>query len=176
MDIADRWILSRLATTRDEVTESLDAFKFSEPLGQLYHFFWNDFCDWYLEWVKPRMRDEQSKATAQNVLAFVLDRTLRLLHPFVPFITEGIYQNLNEMAPVRGLQGLVAGRSGGGAHGRPTGPRSSDNMKAPEIEEQIRLVQEVVRAIRDIRNKYNLAPSAKLTASVSAVQSVGRLC
>ena len=112
MDISDRWILSRLATTRDEVTESLNAFKFSEPLGQLYHFFWNDFCDWYLEWVKSRMRDDQSKAVAQNVLAFVLDSTLRLLHPFIPFITEGIYQKLNEMAPVRELQGIAAaGRS-----------------------------------------------------------------
>ena len=108
-----------MAATRDEVTESLDAFKFSEPLGQLYHFFWNDFCDWYLEWVKSRMRDEQSKAIAQNVLAFVLDCTLRLLHPFIPFITEGIYQKLNEMAPVRELQGLVASRPRGSSHHRP---------------------------------------------------------
>ncbi|NIO56766.1 MAG: class I tRNA ligase family protein, partial [Candidatus Latescibacteria bacterium] len=91
MDITDRWILSRLAKTISEVTESLDKFKYSEPLSSLYRFFWNDFCDWYLEWVKPRMQDEQKKPIAQNVLAFVLDQTLRLLHPFVPFITEGIF-------------------------------------------------------------------------------------
>ena len=127
MDITDRWILSRLATTRDEVTESLDAFKFSEPLGQLYHFFWNDLCDWYLEWVKSRMRDDQSKAVAQNVLAFVLDSTLRLLHPFIPFITEGIYQKLNEMAPVRGAQGIAASRPQRRRSRSPPGPPTWDN-------------------------------------------------
>ena len=172
MDISDRWILSRLATTRDEVTESLNAFKFSEPLGQLYHFFWNDFCDWYLEWVKSRMRDDQSKAVAQNVLAFVLDSTLRLLHPFIPFITEGIYQKLNELAPVRELQGIAAaGRSE--AITIATWPANLGQLKDPAVEEQIRLVQEVVRAIRDIRSKHNLAPSEKLTASINAPKAMG---
>ncbi|MDH4239528.1 MAG: valine--tRNA ligase, partial [Phycisphaerae bacterium] len=85
MTITDRWILSRLAKTITETTESLEVFKYSEPLSQLYRFFWNDFCDWYLEWIKPRMQDEQQKPTAQNVLAFVLDQVLRLLHPFIPF-------------------------------------------------------------------------------------------
>jgi valyl-tRNA synthetase len=172
MDISDRWILSRLATTRDEVTESLNAFKFSEPLGQLYHFFWNDFCDWYLEWVKSRMRDDQSKAVAQNVLAFVLDSTLRLLHPFIPFITEGIYQNLKELAPVRELKGIAAaGRSE--ALTIADWPAHLGQWKNPAVEEQIRLVQEVVRAIRDIRSKYNLAPSVKLAASINAPGAVG---
>jgi valyl-tRNA synthetase len=172
MDISDRWILSRLATTCDEVTEALNAFKFSEPLGQLYHFFWNDFCDWYLEWVKSRMRDDQSKAVAQNVLAFVLDSTLRLLHPFIPFITEGIYQKLNELAPVRQLQGIAAaGRSE--AITIADWPAHLGQLKDPAVEEQIRLVQDVVRAIRDIRSKHNLAPSEKLTASINAPQAVG---
>jgi valyl-tRNA synthetase len=171
MDITDRWILSCLAATRDEVTNSLNAFKFSEPLGQLYHFFWNDFCDWYLEWIKPRMRDDQSRVIAQNVLAFVLDATLRLLHPFIPFITEGIYQNLNEMAPVRELKGIAAADRAAAitiAHW----PASLGAMKVPEIEEQIRWVQEVVRAIRDIRSQYNLPPSGKLTASIIAPKAL----
>ena len=99
MDVTDHWILSRLAHTISEVTDSLERFKYSEPLAELYRFFWNDFCDWYLEWAKPRMQDERKKPIAQNVLAFVLDQTLRLLHPFVPFITEGIFQKLNEIAP-----------------------------------------------------------------------------
>jgi valyl-tRNA synthetase len=167
MDITDRWILSRLAATRDEVTDSLNAFKFSEPLGQLYHFFWNDFCDWYLEWIKLRMRDDRSRPIAQNVLAFVLDATLRLLHPFIPFITEGIYQKLNEMAPVRELKGIAAADHAE-AITIAQWPALLGAVKLPEIEEQIRWVQEVVRAIRDIRSQYNLPPSGKLTASVNA--------
>jgi valyl-tRNA synthetase len=172
LDITDRWILSRLAATRDEVTGSLNAFKFSEPVGQLYHFFWNDFCDWYLEWVKSRMRDDQSKGVAQNVLAFVLDSTLRLLHPFIPFITEGIYQKLNEMAPVRELRGLAAAGRAAALTVAPW-PADLSHLQDPAAEEQIRLVQEVVRAIRDLRSQYNLAPSQKLTASINAPQAVG---
>ena len=172
MDITDRWILSRLATTRDEVTDSLNAFRFSEPLGQLYHFFWNDFCDWYLEWIKPRMRDDQSRPIAQNVLAFVFDATLRLLHPFIPFITEGIYQKLNELAPVREMKGIAAAdRAAAITIANWPAPRGA--LKVPEIEEQIRWVQEVVRAIRDIRSQYNLPPSGKLTASLNAPQGMG---
>ncbi len=171
LDITDRWILSRLAATRNEVTDSLNTFKFSEPLGQLYHFFWNDFCDWYLEWVKARMRDDQSKAVAQNVLAFVLDSTLRLLHPFIPFITEGIYQKLNEMAPVRNLKG-IATSARAEAITVAQWPTDIGQMRDPAVEEQIRLMQEVVRAIRDLRSKYNLAPSAKLTASVNTTRVI----
>ncbi|MHC4724557.1 MAG: valine--tRNA ligase, partial [Planctomycetota bacterium] len=97
MTLTDKWILSRLARTVAVVSNSLDAFKYSEPLSELYKFFWNDFCDWYLEWAKPRMQDEHQKPIAQNVLAYVLDVTLRLLHPFIPFITEGIFKKLNEI-------------------------------------------------------------------------------
>ncbi|MBN1508788.1 MAG: valine--tRNA ligase [Sedimentisphaerales bacterium] len=167
MDITDRWILSRLAATRREVTESLDAFKFSEPLNQLYRFFWNDFCDWYLEWVKYRMREDQSKKVAQNVLAFVLDCTLRLLHPCVPFITEGIYQRLNELAPARGLKGLAQIDRAEALVVAPW-PTDMEQFGDPQAEAQIQTVQEVVRAIRDIRSTYNLPPSQKPTASASA--------
>jgi valyl-tRNA synthetase len=171
MDTTDRWILSRLAATRDEVTASLDAFKFSEPLAQLYRFFWNDFCDWYLEWIKPRMRDEADRGTAQNVLAFVLDSTLRLLHPFVPFITEGIYQKLNEMVPVRELRGIAAAQAAEALVVAPW-PAELASLRNEAAEEQIRLVQESVRAIRDLRSKYNISPAQKLAASAAAPQRV----
>ena len=167
MDITDKWILSRLAATQREVTESLDAFKFSEPLNQLYRFFWNDFCDWYLEWAKFRMRDEQTKPIVQNVLAFVLDCTLRLLHPFIPFITEGIYQRLNEMAPTKGLKGLVQ-IDGAKALVVAPWPGNMDHLRDEQAEARIQLVQETVRAIRDIRSQYNIAPGEKLAASANA--------
>jgi valyl-tRNA synthetase len=154
MDITDRWILSRLAQTTCEVTESLAQYKYSEPLAQLYRFFWNEFCDWYLEWIKPRLQDEQKKPTAQNVLAFVLDQTLRLLHPFIPFITEGIFQKLNEIAPVRQLQGIVHAKHST-ALVIAEWPAQMNSLVNQNVEEQIQTVQDAVRAIRDIRSKYN---------------------
>jgi valyl-tRNA synthetase len=169
MDITDRWILSRLAKTISEVAESLDHFKFSEPLTDLYRFFWNDFCDWYLEWAKARMQDEQNKSIAQNVLAFVLDQTLRLLHPFVPFITEGIFQKLNEVAPVRGLEGLTEIGSAG-ALVIAEWPRTIDSLQEPDAERQIEIIQAVIRAIRDIRNNRNIPPKELLVVSAKSPQ------
>lgn len=171
LDLTDRWILSRLATTRDEVTAAVESFKFSEPVNLLYRFFWNDLCDWYLEWAKYRVRDDATKGVAQNVLAFVLDQTLRLLHPFIPFITEGIYQNLKELAPVRELKGVAAGDSAAALAVAPW-PQSLESLKDAVAEAQIQVVQDVVRAIRDLRSKYNLAPSAKLKASAAAPQVI----
>jgi len=160
MDITDRWILSRLAQTISEVTDSLAQYKYSEPLAQLYRFFWNEFCDWYLEWVKPRIQNGQQKPIAQNVLAFVLDQTLRLLHPFIPFITEGIFQKLNEIAPVRQLQDITQAKQSP-ALVIAEWPRDMNSLINQNVEQQIQIVQDVIKAIRDIRNKYN-RPSDEL--------------
>lgn len=167
MAIEDKWILSRLAQTATDVTASLDEFKFSEPLAQLYKFFWNDLCDWYLEWIKPRMRDENQKPIAQNVLAFVSDQTLRLLHPFVPFITEGIFQKLNEIAPVRKLKGLVQTKKAD-ALVIAEWPNDLDSLVYKEVEDKVAVIQEAIRGIRDLRMKYNKQPSEKLEASIDA--------
>ncbi len=169
MTITDRWILSRLAQTIADVTEALDEYKYSEPLTQLYKFFWNDFCDWYLEWIKPRMQDEKQKSIAQNVLAFVLDQTLRLLHPFVPFITEGIFQKLNEITPVRQLKGLAEAKKSK-ALVVAQWPVKFDYLIDEDVEKQITLIQSVIRAIRDVRNKYNKPPSEMLFVSAKLRQ------
>jgi len=169
MDITDKWILSRLMQTIAQTTRSLDEFKYSEPLAGLYRFFWNDFCDWYLEWAKPRMQDEQNKPIAQNVLAFVLDQTLRLLHPFVPFITEGIFQKLNEVAPVRLLEGLTKVKSSR-ALIIAQWPREIESLNEPEAEKQIEIVQAVIRTIREIRNDRNIAPKELLVVSAKSQQ------
>jgi len=174
MVITDRWILSRLAKTTAEVTRSLEDFKYSEPLTALYRFFWNDFCDWYLEWLKPRMQNEQQKPIAQNVLAFVLDQTLRLLHPFVPFITEGIFQKLNEIAPVRQLKSLVQTKKSE-ALVIAAWPIGINAFIDENIEQQIQNVQNVVRVVRDVRNTYNISPSDKLTVSVNSPEPVAEV-
>ncbi len=170
MTITDRWILSRLSRTISDVTNALDEFKYSEPIAKIYKFFWNDFCDWYLEWAKPRMRDEQQKPIAQNVLAFVLDQTLRLLHPFVPFITEGIFQKLNEIVPVRKLKDLAeAGESDALVVAQ--WPKSLDFLQNTQIEQEVETVQEAVRTIRDLRSRYNKPLGQKLTVSVKAAEN-----
>jgi valyl-tRNA synthetase len=232
MDVTDRWILSRLTRTVREATAGLGEFKYNEPLNAIYRFFWNDLCDWYLEWVKPRMRGREgtsggangdagpaspatsaslqwlppneeekhgqdahatehgqdahatehgqdaratehgqdARATAQNVLAFVLDQTLRLLHPFIPFITEGVFQKLNDIAPVRKLGG-VAGAPAAEALMVAAWPETMEGLIDEAAEQQISAVQSVIRVIRDIRSQYNVAPSKMLNASASASEA-----
>jgi len=192
MDLTDRWILSRLTKTIIEVSEDLEQFKYNEPLNAIYKFFWNDLCDWYLEWVKPRIQDaggtafqavddaeiddragehgQDARATAQNVLAFALDQTLRLLHPFIPFITEGIFQNLNSIAPVRKLNRL-ADAPAAEAIIVAQWPEAAGSLIDEQAERQISAVQNCIRAIREIRNKYNIAPTRKLNASAKAPQT-----
>ena len=169
MDITDRWILSRLVKTISEVTESLDKFKYSEPLASLYRFFWNDFCDWYLEWAKPRVQDERKKPIAQNVLAFVLDHTLRLLHPFVPFITEGIFQKLNEIAPLRELKGIAESKEAK-ALVIAQWPERLESLMDEDAEKQIMLVQSAIRTVRDIRSNRNIPPNEMLVVSAKSQQ------
>jgi valyl-tRNA synthetase len=165
----DQWILSRLAQTIADVTNALNEYKYSEPLAQLYRFFWNDFCDWYLEWIKPRMQDKHQKSIAQNVLAFVLDQTLRLLHPFVPFITEGIFQKLNEIISVRQLKGLAEAKKSK-ALVVAEWPVKLEHLIDEDVEKQIELIQEAVRTVRDIKSKCNKPPSEIPTASVKTQQ------
>ena len=170
MTITDRWILSRLARTIEAVSSNLDEFKFSDPLNELYRFFWNDFCDWYLEWCKPRMADEADKPIAQNVLAFVLDTVLRLLHPFIPFITEGIFGKLNEIAPVRGLRGLCE-TTGSDALVVGRWPGKADRLVDEQAEHEIELVQNITRTIRDIRNNRNIPPKKLLVVSAKSQEA-----
>jgi valyl-tRNA synthetase len=171
MDITDKWILSRLAKTIAVAKQGLEAYKYNEPLNEIYRFFWNDFCDWFLEWAKPRMQDAEQKPIAQNVLAFVLDQILRLLHPFVPFITEGIFQNLNSIAPRRGLKGLMPLKPADSIMIAPW-PEYVESWVDAETEQQIELVQNVVRAIRDIRSRYTIPPAKPLDCSAAAPAAV----
>jgi len=167
MTIEDKWILSRLAETIAEVTESLDAFKFSEPMMSLYRFFWNDFCDWYLEWAKFRMQDEAQKPITQNILAFVLDQTLRLLHPFIPFITEGIFQRLNQIAPKRGLAGIAEAKSSD-ALVAAQWPEKIDQLIDADAEKEIELIQSLITTIRDVRNKHGVPPKRLISVRARA--------
>jgi len=174
LEITDRWILSRLAGVTRQVTEDLESYRFNSPLMGLYRFFWNELCDWYLEWCKPRMADPARKQTTQCVLAFVLDQSLRLLHPFMPFVTEGIFQHLNQICPDRRLPGL-AEISSSKALAIAAWPSGLDHLSDPYAEQAIGLVQEVTRVIREIRNARAVAPSKALKVSVKTDAEKARI-
>ena len=101
--LEDRWILSRLATVTRDVTDDLEHYRFAEAARTLYAFAWNDFCDYYVEITKARFKDTEQRGLAERLLAHVLDALLRLLHPIMPFLTEEVWQLLNQVAPLRGL-------------------------------------------------------------------------
>ena len=106
----DRWILSGLARVEAETRLGLEAFRFADVARDLRDFTWNRFCDWYVEFVKDRLRDPDARPLAQRVLATVLDGLCRLLHPIMPFVTEQVWQALGTVAPLRGLPDAAAGR------------------------------------------------------------------
>lgn len=147
--LADRWILSRYQTAVSDVTKFLEAYELGEAARVLYEFIWSEFCDWYIELAKPRLygRTGQSdRVTAQHVISSVLKGTLELLHPFMPFITEEIWQNL----PGRGLTIM-----------RASWPVTRNELVDPGAENEMELMMEVTKAIRHIRSEMNVPPGRK---------------
>ena len=105
LTVEDRWLLSRLSAVSENVTHSLERYGYGDATRELYNFAWDDFCSFYIEMLKDRLSDEAEPAVrvhAQRMLAYALDCLLRLLHPFMPFVTEEIWQTLGQFAPVRG--------------------------------------------------------------------------
>jgi valyl-tRNA synthetase len=142
----DCWILSRLSTTTARVTDALDRYEFGEAAQLLYSFVWDDFCDWYIE-LSKRRADEPA---ARRTLAAVLDRTLRLMHPFTPFVTEEIWQKLGRPQPLMT------------ASWPEPGPRDQG------LERRMELVFEAVRAVREVRNRNSIPPKTALSGILSA--------
>ncbi len=167
--IEDKWILSRLATVTDEVTTLLGVYKFDAATRSLRDFVWNEFCDWYLEMLKPRLRDESLKPAAQRILVAVLDTTLRLLHPFTPFITEELWQRLNEIAPVRGIPASTQASAAIIIAPWPTG---LDHWRDTALEARFYRLQELIVAVRNVRGTYNISPAVSVSISVRCTEDV----
>lgn len=147
LTLADRWIRSRLKKIILEINESLEQYKFYEAAEKIYHFVWHEFCDWYLELAKPALREGRS--TTRAVLVSTLNSILRLLHPFMPFITEEIYHYLPGAGKSISLESF---------------PRAEELPLDEEAESIIRLLQDVVTEIRTIRSEHRLPPSLKIPA------------
>jgi valyl-tRNA synthetase len=151
--IEDRWILSRLATTVKAVTEQLEGYRFNEVSRTIYDFTWSEFCDWYIEMAKGRLKDATGKAGAQRVLVGVLDAILKLVHPIMPFVSESLWHALNEAVPERGLDAIEISVESAMIAPWPSLPATWQDS---EMETRIARMQELVRIVRDVRNRYSV--------------------
>ncbi len=159
LTMEDRWILSRLSTVAEEMTTVLNRYQFDVATRAIRDFTWNEFCDWYLEMIKPRLWDEEQKPAAQRVLVGVLDALLRLLQPFVPFITEELWQRLNEIAPERGL---FTPETGAKSIMIASWPEPPQEWQDPQLEKRFERLQEMIVAVRNIRAVYKISPAVPL--------------
>ncbi|MFZ5470091.1 MAG: valine--tRNA ligase [Myxococcota bacterium] len=155
LSLADRWILSRLHRAIAATQEALGAFQFAEGAGTLYQFLWHELCDWYIELSKGALYgdDQAAKDATRAVLVFCLDRVLRLLHPFMPFITEEIWQKLPMVRPAESI--MIASY-----------PEPDRRLDDPEAEREMRPVISAIEGVRNIRGESNLPPSARVEAHV----------
>lgn len=153
LTMADKWIVSKVNTLTGEVTENLDKYELGIALQKVYDFIWEEFCDWYIEMVKPRLynEDDDTKAAAIWTLKHVLIQALKLLHPFMPFISEEIFCNLQEQEET-----IMVSQW----------PVYRDDWSFAEEEQSTETIKEAVRAIRGVRSSMNVPPSKKATVYV----------
>ncbi|MHB1421936.1 MAG: valine--tRNA ligase [Gemmataceae bacterium] len=151
LPIEDRWIVSRLATTTAAVTQHLENYRFSEVARAIYDFTWSEFCDWYVEMSKRRLQDPAGRPLVQRVLAGLLDGILRLVQPIMPFVAESIWQALNETAFERGLPSPEPAAESVVIAPWPSLP---EGWRDPAMETRIGRMQELIRAVREVRNRY----------------------
>lgn len=160
LKLADRWIMSRFNQTIKEVDRFMEKYELGEAARIIQDFIWNEFCDWYIEVVKPRLygkETDESRIAAQYVLTHVLTGTMKLLHPFMPFITEEIWQHL----PHEGFSIVLS-----------TWPSYQEEKNDLEAERSMRLIMDTVRSIRNIRSEMNVSPGRKITAVFQVDQDV----
>ena len=154
---ADKWILSKLNTLAKDVTENMENFDLGVAVGKIYDFIWEEFCDWYIEMVKPRLYNDEdtTKAAALYTLKTVLIESLKLLHPYMPFITEEIFCNLQD-----GEESIMISNW----------PVYKEEFSFPVEENAIETIKEAVRGIRNTRTSMNVAPSRKAKVYVVSAE------
>jgi valyl-tRNA synthetase len=175
--LADRWIVSRFARTLEAANAAIATYRFDQYAKACYDFFWGDFCDWYVEAIKPALRDEKRAGQTANVLAAMIDGALRLMHPMIPFITEVLFWRLNELRPDRSLAGAItlppakrlikAAWPFADSTTSPQAGAASDN-----IESQFSRLQEIITAIRNLRTQSGVKPSQSVSAWIGAPQEI----
>jgi valyl-tRNA synthetase len=160
LSLADRWVLSRLDRAVTETVLALEEYRFSDAASTLYQFVWYELCDWYIELAKIALqgRDDNARGAARATLVFCLDRVLRLLHPFMPFVTEELWQKLPMQRPVESI--MVAAY-----------PAADAALPDPAAEAEMGPVVAAIEAVRSIRGESNLPPREKLRAHVQSADA-----
>ncbi len=158
--LADEWLFARLADTIEAVNRALETYYFHEAAQQIYQFFWGDFCDWYIEWVKPELQsaDAERAAVAWKNLFAAFDAALRLLHPVMPFLTEELWYQLPQ-------------KSGAKSIALDAYPVASDEWRNPSAVEEFAFLQDVIKSLREMRSQMKLDPKKKVKAEFSSVES-----
>ncbi|HHU72888.1 MAG TPA: valine--tRNA ligase [Clostridiales bacterium] len=153
LTIADKWILSKANTLVKEATDNMDSFELGIAVGKIYDFIWEEFCDWYIEMVKPRLYSEsdETKAAALWTLNKVLVTSLKLLHPYMPFITEEIFCTLQEMTGIEEAKSIMIAKW----------PEYKKEYSFTKEEEAVEMIKAAVKGIRNVRTDMNVAPSRK---------------
>ena len=162
----DRWILSRLQAAVEAVTEQLEGFRVHEAAQILYDFFWHELCDWYLEIVKPRLQAcTEDGAAARETLVTVLDSSLRLLHPLVPFVTEELWQHLKARAADASLSAAAAME--GEALITAAWPAGDPEARDERVEGEMALLQDIVRAVRNVKKEKGLPDRRPVSVTIA---------
>ena len=157
LELEDKWILSKLNSVIPEVTENMERYELGVAAQKVYDFIWDSYCDWYIEFTKTRLQgsDPAAKEQAQQVLCYVLIQTLKLLHPFMPFITEEIWQALPHSGDYLMLQQW---------------PQHRAELDFPEEEKAMELIMDAIRGVRARRAEMNVPPSKKAQLTVSTLE------
>ncbi|MBI5189673.1 MAG: valine--tRNA ligase [Nitrospirae bacterium] len=157
VSLPDRWIVSRMDAVAAEVDRALTDYRFNDAAGALYQFVWHEFCDWYLELIKPVLYADAGpvKSATLNVLVNVFEGTMRMLHPFMPFITEEVWQSMP--LAERDASVMVS-----------KFPEANDAFRNEAAESEMKMVIDIITGIRNIRGEMNIAPSLELAAVVKA--------
>ncbi len=165
----DKWIVGKLVETQHAVTKALEAFRYNEAANAIYQFTWGTFCDWYVEFIKPYFggEDGAEKTRTQNTAAWVIDQILSLLHPFMPFVTEELWERLAESSAIERESMLILA----------PWPEHSDSLIDPKIVAEVDWLMELISKIREVRSEMNVPAAAKIPMLLTGgdAQSARRL-
>ena len=157
LTIADKWILDKLNSTAKEVNENIKEFRIGEVAHILYDFFWNSYCDWYVEIAKIQLQDADLKANTQRVLRYVLDMSLRMLHPIMPHITERVWQLIPKKSEFPAI--IIA-----------KFPVFEKTLSFPQEAKEMELVFETIKSLRNVRQSFNISTSLKIDIEIRAAE------
>ena len=156
LTLADKWILDKLNNVAKEVNTNIENYRIGETAHVLYDFFWNSYCDWYVEIAKVQLQDESIKLNTQRVLRYVLDMSLRLLHPIMPHITERVWQLIPKESEFKAI--MLADY-----------PVYQDALSYPTEAREMELVFETIKSLRNVRQSFNIAMSINFDIKIHAV-------